>query len=681
MTAAPVQDLVDREEILRLGGPWKKAGEWMMMFCPVHADGTKNNRRAGQSLGLSDTGVLRCFAGCDFKDVIAALRGTSGALSPMPIRGSQATERLVKVYQYKDMSGAVLAEKGRFETDDHRKSFRWRLPGSERWSGGVELKDIPLYGVWKLPEDDGPVYYVEGEKACEACWDAGLLAVTHGGGAGIKDFGTSLEVLKDRTVVLWADNDPPGAAYMALVSAKLALLGVKVRVVSVPLPPKGDAYDYFARGGRVDAIESNAPDEPMVQVLAEDHIRVTLPTVAGVVSFTFTDMDKKQRQFDTTVTVSCFSDPEPYSENLNLNSSSGKTQFRRDLDGMFGKQYDWTRNLNKAVNLATESYLAQDRGVDIVDVPDSMGEVLLVPPLVVADGPTIFFGDGASLKSYITGKLMLCMAMGTDFCGMKTPSIVPMMIDYEDSAPNVKRRWKRIAKGLPDGGIEEVLGIHYWEAKGVPLIHQVDGLKRYITKHGIGLLVVDSAAPACGGDPSDHEAVLEFFSALKRLGLPCIIIAHVTKAMDTQKPFGSTYWHNEARRTWYIERVQEEDSDDVDVGFYNRKVNDGRKPHPIAFHARFSEDERGPVYINLSSMDRAPAQLLARTSPRQQVWTVLEQPMTAPAIAAITDLPLRTVSEVLTRRDSGFMEAGYGDAGPRGGRPPKLWAREERFRQ
>ena len=678
MTAAPAQELVDREEILRLGGPWKRVGEWDMMFCPVHGDGTKHNHRGGQSLGLSDTGVLRCFAGCEFKDVIAALRGPNYSAAPRSIRSS-SPEHLVKIYQYKDMNGAVLAEKGRFETEDGRKSFRWRQPGAERWAGGVDMKEMPLYGAWKLRESDGPVYFVEGEKACEACWAAGLPAVTHGGGAGTKDFGASLDVLKGRDVYLWADNDPPGTAHMALIGAKLAVLGAKVRVVSVPLPPKGDAYDYFAAGGRVDAIESSAPDEPMVQVLDEDHIRVTLPTVAGVVSFTFTDMDKRQRQFDCTVTVSCFADPEPYSENLNLNSSSGKTQFRRDLDTIFGKQYDWTRNLNKAINLATEAYLSQERGRDIVEIPDSVGEVLLVPPLVVADGPTIFFGDGASLKSYITGKLMICMALGIDFCGMKTPSVTPMMIDYEDSGPNVKRRWKRIAMGID--GMEEVLGVHYWEAKGIPLIHQVDALKRYTTKHGVGLLVIDSAAPACGGDPSDHEAVIEFFSALKRIGLPCIIIAHVTKAMENTKPFGSTYWHNEARRTWYIERVQEEDSDDVDVGFYNRKVNDGRKPHPLAFHARFSEDERGPVSIELTSMDRAPAQLLARTSPRQQVWSILDTPLTAPQIAEATGLPVRTVSEVLTRPNSGFVEAGYAQPQSKAGRPAKLWARQEVFRQ
>ena len=670
MVSLPADTYVDRNELLPLIGPVKRSGEWLMAFCPAHDDGSKHGGNAGQSLGLSDTGVLRCFAGCDFKDIMEKLRGPA-LIRPAPLRDT--SERLVKVYAYTDEDGVVLAEKGRFETASGQKTFRWRLPGSEGWKGGVDLKAIPLYGVAMLTNrPNEPVYFVEGEKACEACWEQGLLAVTHGGGAGIKDFGHSLEVLRGRTVYLWADNDPPGAAYMALVGAKLAVLDVSLRMISVALPPKGDAYDYFAGGGTTIAIESSSPSEPSVQILAEDTFCVSLPTVAGMVAFTFSDMDKRQRQFDATISVRCFADPEPYSENINLNSSSGKTQFRRDLDALFGKQYDWTRNLNKAINLATEAYLSQERGCDIVEIPDSVGEVMLIPPLVVADGPTIFFGDGASLKSYITGRLMVSMSLGIDFCGMKTPNMVPMLIDYEDSGPNTKRRWKRIALGI-DPDLKEVTGVHYWEAKGIALADQIDGLQRYITRHGIGLLVIDSAAPACGGDPVDTEAVLRFFSALKKLGLPSIIIAHVTKALDTTKPFGSSFWHYEARRTWYVERQQEEDSDDVDVGFYNRKVNDGRKPFPIAFHAKFSEDERGPVYIDLASMNAAPEELLARAPAAQQIWAALSRPMTITEIMEKTGLAFKTVEKALSRGTGRFVRTG--DSTQTGGKPAYHWAR------
>jgi hypothetical protein len=58
-----------------------------------------------------------------------------------------------------------------------------------------------------------------------------------------------------------------------------------------------------------------------------------------------------------------------------------------------------------------------------------------------------------------------------------------------------------------------------------------------------------------------------YFHALKKIGLPSLTIAHISKAGEnnTQKPFGSVYWHNEARRTWFVKRIQEEDSDEIDT--------------------------------------------------------------------------------------------------------------------
>src|SRR5690606_8688435 len=126
-----------------------------------------------------------------------------------------------------------------------------------------------------------------------------------------------------------------------------------------------------------------------------------------------------------------FTDPEPYTQSINLNSHSGIGDLRRDLNEVFGKEYGWTRVLNRAFGLARDAYLSIERGVSLGDVPDSMGEVFLVPPLVVADGTTSFFGDGSSLKSYISAELAYCMAYGEEFCGMQTPHLTPMVIDYE----------------------------------------------------------------------------------------------------------------------------------------------------------------------------------------------------------------------------------------------------------
>lgn len=676
MTTQP-DNFVDRLEILPLLGPVEKIGGWTMAYCPVHADGAKHNKRGGQSLGISDAGVLKCFAGCEFKDVIAALRGPDyqRERTPAPLRRGGA-ERLVKTYSYRDEAGVVVAEKGRFESPDGRKTFRWRQAGVEGWTGlsGRNMNDLPLYGVHELrnrPEED--VYFVEGEKACEACWDNGLLAVTLGGGAGQKDFGLALEPLKGRTVHLWPDNDPPGRAFMTLLQARLQGLARSVGVVDVSLPEKGDAFDFFHRGGNLTEIASFSPTEPVINILAEDAIEIVIPTIeAGPVTLRFSEMEKTARSLDSELSITSYATgAQPYTERINLDSASARTELRRDLESQYGKDLGWPKILNLAWGLARQTFLRQDRGMAVEDIPDGVGDMMLIPPLVVADGPTVFFGDGSSLKSYLLFLMALCMGMGAPFCGLSTPYMRVMVIDYEDSASNFRRRLRRLSRGLESG--MDPMGVYYWPARGIPLREQVDAIKRKCDKDGITLLIIDSAAPACGGSPSDDVVALAFFRALKKIGLPAIIIAHITKGGDSQKPFGSVFWHNEARRTWYVHRVQEEDSDELDVGLFCKKVNDGQRPSALGFHASFDGLD-GPVIITKGTLERVP-ELLDQTNDRNRVWVSLESgARTIKFISSETGLEPKQVETVLRRGP--FVQIGMSESFGRG-RPAALWARRE----
>lgn len=668
------ENFVDRREILPLLGEVKVSGEWTFAACPSHADG-QHKGKAGWSLGLSKTGVLKCFAGCEFKDVIASLRKRDNrpSLAPIPIRSAVLPEHLVATYIYRNEAGDVIAEKGRFEGADGRKTFRWRLPGAEAWAGldGMNMNDMPLFGVEQLcKRPDEPVYFVEGEKACEACQGQGMLTVTLGGGAGQKDFGHALDPLNGRAVYLWPDNDPPGRAFMTLLQARLQGLAKSVRLINVALPEKGDAFDFFRGGGKVIDIDSFSPTEPMVNILAEDAVSIAIPTMDGPVTLTFTEMEKTSRALDAELSISSAMIGDlPYTERINLDSASARTDLRRDLESQYGKELGWPKLLNLAWGLARQTFLRQDRGIAVEDIPDAIGDLMLIDPLVVADGPTIFFGDGSSLKSYLLFLMSLCMSMGTSFCEMTTPYMRVMVIDYEDSGGNFRRRLKRLSRGIEDN--LDPMGVYYWPARGIPLREQVEAIKRKCDKDGITLLIIDSAAPACGGSPSDDVVALAFFRALKKIGLPCIVIAHITKGGDSQKPFGSVFWHNEARRTWYVHRVQEEDSDELDIGLFCRKVNDGQRPSPLGFHASF-DGKDGPVRITRALLDRVP-ELLDQTDDRHRVWASLESgESTIAAISSETNLEYKRVETALRRGP--FVQTGMSSASGRG-RPAALWAR------
>lgn len=170
---------VSREEILPLMGPVVKKGPWIMGYCPSHNDGQAHNHKGGQSLGLSEAGVLRCFAGCDFGMVYQALLTRAGAerIPSQTARRAQGGEKSVATYSYATHDGIALF-KSRFETPDkesekgYTKRFAWRREGGDYQQGirPIRMEDISLFGTNEIEIDEtgGDVFFVEGEKAVQA---------------------------------------------------------------------------------------------------------------------------------------------------------------------------------------------------------------------------------------------------------------------------------------------------------------------------------------------------------------------------------------------------------------------------------------------------------------------------------------------------------------------------------
>lgn len=677
-----------------------KAGGGWTARCPVaghrHGDSSASlsvDEREGKLL-------LKCFTFRDHDaEAIAAAVGLSltdlfsdSALTmkvPIPFK-SRSRGELVACYQYRDMTGNFVAEKGRFELPDGKKSFLWRPFGStDGWPGlealGLSLSDLALWGAETVAEapDDATIYFVEGEKTAQACREAGLIAVTHAGGASTKDFGKGLDILTGRKIALWPDNDGPGREYMALVEVRLRGLASAISTVTVPVPPKGDAYDYFASGGTVVDLEQGIIPlrGAVVDYLPDDAVRVTIPSPVGRVVFTFEDIERAARSFDCQLTVQIDApgySKDPYSERVNTLSHTAREALRRELDSVYGKELGWTKLLNTALGTGREAYLSLDRSQDVFEIPDSVGDLFFLKPLLPDRAPTVWFGDGSSLKSYTAYTLGACVALGIDFLadadgkgGFAGPQGAVLIVDYEDNAENIRRRMKRIFQGLGCDDVPEGL-IRYFPANGIPLKDLVPALIQVVRQYGIILIIIDSVGPACGGEPEKSVVALDYFRALARLKTTTLSIAHITKEAgkkgNTDYPFGSIFWHNTARRTWFIARDQEEESDDLDIGFYNRKVNDGPKPRPFGVKVHF-DGFGGPVRLTYQDIADVPA-LQAKRPPRQQIIDVLKHgPMASGEIASETGLSEDTVQRHL--KDSSTFK----EVGTRGGRgrPATLW--------
>ena len=469
----------------------------------------------------------------------------------------------------------------------------------------------------------GPVFLVEGEKAVNACIAVGLLALCPPGGAGAKDFGASLDVLQGREVVLWADNDDAGRALMRRISAVLGDQPTSIRYVSVDLPPKGDAFDYFGQGGTVKAVmESIATvrTEPWVEEVP-DGCLVSLPDAGGRVCFEFLALESRGRNLDAEL---CFWQElpgvtrEPFGARLNLSSLSNREQFRRQLDEMYGKQ-EWTAKLNRACQLARDNFRQRDKSVVLLEAPPLLLEYL-VRSFLLGDGSTILFGQGGSAKTYLALLMAICISLGLPFLGRDVRQTAVLYIDYESSAWRLRQRVERLLQGM--GMANSLPAIFYWPGRGVPLADMVPALQRKIVRDDIGAIFVDSAVLAAGADPERAETAARYFNALDRLYLPSLTIAHVTKQDDDRYPFGSIFYHNSARLTWNVKLVHDE-GNVAHLGLHNRKANDDKPESSFGLRLSF-EPGGGAVTFRREELASIPE--LSKGLPlKQRILEALKQ--------------------------------------------------------
>lgn len=113
---------------------------------------------------------------------------------------------------------------------------------------GTKMSDLPLWNGDLLREsrfENEPVLFVEGEKDANRGVMFGFCCVSLPGGASQRDFGSALEPLAGRDVVLIPDKDKPGLALMERVAASLVAIGVRsVRFLRLP-PSDHDLSDFL----------------------------------------------------------------------------------------------------------------------------------------------------------------------------------------------------------------------------------------------------------------------------------------------------------------------------------------------------------------------------------------------------------------------------------------------------
>ncbi len=299
-----------------------------------------------------------------------------------------------------------------------------------------------------------------------------------------------------------------------------------------------------------------------------------------------------------------------------------------------GNELDWTGLLEEFCHQVLTSERVGEPAVLLRDLPRPLPEEdFEVGGLrLLAHHPVVLFGDGGSAKSYIALHVAGVLAQR----GLRVG-----LFDWELCGEDHRDRLERLfGADMPD--------VRYLRCSQ-PLCHMVDAVRRMVVDHELDYIILDSLAFACDGPPEAAEVAGRYFQALRKLAsIGSLHIAHISKAEGAdRKPFGSAFWHNGARSTWFAKRADSgPDASRIMVWLYNRKANLGALRPPVGFEIAFGQERTTVRPVDVATVPDLSGQL----SVRQRMAHLLRSGgMNADELATELDAKLETVKRTARR--------------------------------
>lgn len=269
---------------------------------------------------------------------------------------------------------------------------------------------------------------------------------------------------------------------------------------------------------------------------------------------------------------------------LNLLSTSSKQTFIKALLGR-DDGTNWADAVEQFCLAAVEHYREGDELTLLEPRRRPESGRYAIQPLAPLGQPTLWYGDGKVLKSYLLLACCRAMVAGDTVAGMPVSAeLFPAFLDWEWDDTEHSDRLLRLGGDVTFPYIRCSL----------PLVEQAKSLKRKLDKADVNFIAIDSLGLACGGDPSDPKIVLPFFAGIRYLGRTAVVIHHMSKdAMRRRSsdPYGSPYIRNSARSGWHFSRVAEVGEESATVAIQHKWTNVGRLEMPHGVRFDFDEDE------------------------------------------------------------------------------------------
>lgn len=340
---------------------------------------------------------------------------------------------------------------------------------------------------------------------------------------------------------------------------------------------------------------------------------------------------------------------------LNLSSQRARQDRAKFLGGRAqAPDLDWTGIIEEFCQRVISAERAGRPAQLLRDIPrprpDDVHPVDGLPFL--ARHPMVLFGDGGAAKSYFA----LYAAGRLDQQGVRVG-----LFDWELAGEDHRDRLDRLFGA-------ELPAIRYARCDR-PLVHEADRLRRIVRDERLEYVILDSVAFACDGPPEAAEVAARYFQALRRLGqVGSLNIAHVTKAEGgDRKPFGSTFWHNGARSTWFAKVAETLPTDKrITLGLYNRKANLGGIKPAVGFDITFAEQATTFRRVEVANIPDLAGHLSVRL---RMVSALQSGALDADTLASEIDADPETVRRTARRNRNQFVLLEGGKYGLKGAEP------------
>jgi hypothetical protein len=267
-------------------------------------------------------------------------------------------------------------------------------------------------------------------------------------------------------------------------------------------------------------------------------------------------------------------------------------------------------------------------------------------PVVYDKLPSILYGTGGIGKSYLATLSCLLVQSGHSIAGLAGLQGSAAYFDWESDHHDLQNRTNRIRRAHPGLDKAEPLYLRCY----APLKEELPRIQRIVAEHQITYAVVDSIAPACGGELEKPETVMDLFRCLRRLNIAVLLIGHPPRSNDPNKEtdvFGSTFFRYNVRTLWEMKGTESGERS-IAAGLFHRKINLGPKHVPIGLQIDFDD-----FATRFSSMELTDEPDLAIGLPLpSRIRNLLETDAsmwTAEEIAQELGAKLKTVSDTLTR--------------------------------